>query len=97
MQSGFTFDEVSAAKEHVCGEEIINAEDTEHRMKRLARSRFSGFEQTDFDRSIEAIRNLSDAELTEELRRLLNPDCERTIIYGPELSESVRKKIEKTL
>lgn len=94
LEKGFSGDEVQAAEEHVCGEEIINAEDTEHRMKRLARCRFFGFEQTNFDESIEAIRCLSDADLVCELGRLLNPAEEKTVVYGPKLNASVRKKIE---
>lgn len=95
IEKGFAADEVQAAKEHVCGEEIINAEDTEYRMKRLARCRFFGFEQTGFDDSIEAIRRLSDAELTGVLNVLLKIGEEQTVVYGPKLTAAVRKKIEK--
>ncbi|MGI5172534.1 insulinase family protein [Treponema sp. OMZ 840] len=92
VKNGFSADEVQAAKEHVCGEEIINAEDTEYRMKRLARCRFFGFPQTAFDDSLQAVRDLSAQALSESLHRLLNPQYEKLVVYGPKLSAAVRKK-----
>ncbi|WP_428771698.1 pitrilysin family protein [Treponema sp. HNW] len=96
IKKGFSPDEVQAAKEHVCGEEIINAEDTEYRMKRLARCRFFGFEQTGFDAAIDAIRHLTGEELMQVLKALLKTGEEQTVVYGPKLTASVRKKIGGT-
>ena len=94
VQEGFGDDEIRAAKEHVCGEEIINAEDTEHRMKRLARCAFYGFEQTSFDESLKAIRGLTQEELASALQTLLASPEKIVVSYGPELSSSVQKKIK---
>ena len=91
---GFGDDEIRAAKEHVCGEEIINAEDTEHRMKRLARCAFYGFVQTPFDESLKAIRELTGEELESALQTLLSSHEKIVVAYGPELSSSVQKKIK---
>ena len=91
---GFGDDEIRAAKEHVCGEEIINAEDTEHRMKRLARCAFYGFVQTPFDESLKAIRSLTGDELESALQTLLASHEKIVVTYGPELSSSVQKKIK---
>ena len=94
VQEGFGDDEIRAAKEHVCGEEIINAEDTEHRMKRLARCAFYGFEQTSFDESLKAIRGLTGEELESALQSLLASPEKIVVAYGPELSSSIQKKIK---
>ena len=94
VQKGFGDDEIRAAKEHVCGEEIINAEDTEHRMKRLARCAFYGFVQTPFDESLKAIRELTGEELESALQTLLSSHEKIVVAYGPELSSSVQKKIK---
>ena len=90
-------DEIAAAKEHVCGEEIISAEDSEQRMKRLARSAFAGFEQHTCEQVVQAVRALTKEQLTLSLRRLLHKADEAVIVYGPALGERSQKKLKSLL
>ena len=90
-------DEITAAKEHVCGEEIISAEDTEQRMKRLARSAFAGFEQHTSEQAVHAVRALTKEQLLLFLQRLLRKADEAVIVYGPALAERSQKKLKSLL
>lgn len=87
-------DEISAAKEHLCGEEIICSEETEYRMKRLQRCLSFNFAFRNTDEILSLIRSISKDELIEAIRSILSFDSLSFIIYGPSLSESVKMKIQ---
>lgn len=97
LTGGLSDDEITAAKEHVCGEEIINAEDTEQRMKRLARSAFAGFEQHTSEQAVHAVRALTKEQLLLFLQRLLRKADEAVIVYGPAFAERSQKKLKSLL
>ena len=82
LKNGFTDDEIIAAKEHICGEEIISSEDMEQRMKFLSRNYSLNFTQTTLEETIAEIRAITREELTATLQELLNPDNEALLEYG---------------
>ena len=94
-ESFFADDEISAAKEHLCGEEIIGGEDIESRMKRLYRNFSYGFVQCSIEESIRKIRAVTEDELKECITELFNFDNEAFVFYGPEFTEKQKQKIEK--
>ncbi len=82
LQDGFSDDEIIAAKEHICGEEIISSEDMEQRMKFLSRNYSLNFTQTSLEETIAQIRAITKEELSETLQELLNPKNEALLEYG---------------
>ncbi len=82
LDEGFSDDEIIAAKEHICGEEIISSEDMEQRMKFLSRNFSLQFSQSTLEETIEEIRSVTRVELTNTLQELLNPENEALLEYG---------------
>lgn len=82
LKDGFSDDEILAAKEHICGEEIINSEDMEQRMKFLSRNFSLNFVQTNLEETLDEIRSVTREELTITLHELLNPENEALLEYG---------------
>ncbi len=80
--NGVTQEEIDAAKEHICGEEIISSEDVESRMKRLARLYFMNFDLCTFEEYCEQINSLQAKELNEDLSKMLDFSNQARIIYG---------------
>jgi len=93
LTDGFTDDEIAAAKEHICGEEIITSEDMEQRMKSLARNWHMQFPQTTPEQTIEAIRSITKQQLLDMLSHLLVQKNKALLVYGPALSNQVKKTI----
>ena len=80
--NGVSEEEINAAKEHICGEEIISSEDVESRMKRLARLYFMNFDLCTFEEYCEQINSLQAKELNEELSKMLDFSNQTRIVYG---------------
>lgn len=93
LKEGFTDNEITAAKEHICGEEIINSEDMEQRMKSLARNWYMDFSQYTPEQTIEAIRAVSKQNLIDVLTHLLDSKNESLLVYGPPLSTQAKKRL----
>lgn len=92
--NGITDDELVAAKEHLCGEEIINSEDVENRMKRLYRLYSFDFEMEEYDDTILKIRSISKSDVESAVKKLVDWSKKSLVIYGPRLSKKHKKEIE---
>ena len=90
---GFSQDELDAACEHICGEEIIAAEDMDYRSKRLFRHHSFGFPQTTTQEIADLIHSLTKDEVTNALHQLLDFDKAALLVYGNNPTESFQKKI----
>ena len=88
---GVTEDELTAAKEHLCGEEIIGSEDMEFRMKRLQRNHALGFPQVETDDIVLNIRAVSQDSVRSMLNALFNIEKKAFVSYGPALSAKTRR------
>lgn len=94
VHSGFRDDELTAACEHLCGEEIISSEEIEYRMKRLARNSSFGFPQRSTGETVACIRSITRSEVEQELVRLLDLSNAGFLVYGPRPAQSVADKIQ---
>lgn len=94
---GFTDDELEAACQHVCGEEIIAAEDMEYRSKRLFRHHSFGFPQSSTEEIAELIHSLTSQEVAATLDRLLDFQEAALLVYGSNPSESFKRKISASV
>ncbi len=88
-----TDDELNAAREHLCGEELIASEDPEYRMKRIARNYMAGYPVCDTDDVITQLRAVTRDDVQECIARLLVKPQEAAVIFGPELSPGNKTKI----
>ena len=84
-----TDDEIEAAKEHLCGEEVINGEDVEYVMKRLQRNYSLGFPFCETDDIIKDIRLVTKEDILSLVRRLLNKDKCAFVAYGASSAEEI--------
>ena len=92
-EEGFSQDELDAACEHICGEEVIAAEDMDYRSKRLFRHHSFGFPQTTTQEIADLIHSLTKDEVTNALHQLLDFDKAALLVYGNNPTESFQKKI----
>jgi predicted Zn-dependent peptidase len=93
LLEGMSDDEIDAAKEHLCGEEIISEEDMEYRMKRLMRNHLNGFERGSLEATLALIHDIGHAELDTLLRELLDFEQLAFVVYGPKLPPRKRDAI----
>ena len=89
---GISEEELQAAKEHLCGEEIINSEDVENRMKRLFRLYSFNFEMETNDETVAQIRAITKNDILEVLPKLLNLEEKALVFYGPKINKSIKDK-----
>ena len=92
-EGGFTQEELDAACQHICGEEIIAAEDMEYRSKRLFRHHSLGFPQVSTEEITDLINSLGTEEVQAALGRLLDFGRASLLVYGNNPTDSFRKKI----
>jgi len=86
--------EIEAAKEHLCGEEIISSDETEYCMKRLLRNYEMGFELRDTDSTVQGIRAVTKEDIIQAAEKLLGNDAKSAFIsFGPRLPHAVKKEI----
>ena len=94
LDQGISEEELQAAKEHLCGEEIINSEDVENRMKRLFRLYSFNFEMETNDETVAQIRAITKNDILEVLPKLLNLEEKALVFYGPKINKSIKQEIE---
>ena len=71
-----------AAKEHLCGEEIMNDSDMEMHIKRLNRNFVLHFPERNTDETIEIIRSISKNEVQELINRVFDEEKSFSFLYG---------------
>lgn len=89
LKDDLSDEEIEAAKEHLCGEEIINSEDVEYIMKRLQRNYSLGFPFYETDDIIRAIRQVSKDDILNFIKKLLNKKNCAFIAYGASCTEEI--------
>ncbi len=85
----FSDEEIEAAKEHLCGEEIINGEDVEYIMKRLQRNYSLGFPFYETDDIIRNIRLVTKEDIIAFVKKLLNKNNCAFVAYGASSREEL--------
>lgn len=78
--------ELEAAQEHLCGEEIIGDADMESHIKRLNRNAVFSLKQTNIDEILKAIRSVSLEQLKSLIDKLIIDTNRTIVVYGPKLS-----------
>jgi predicted Zn-dependent peptidase len=86
-------EEIEAAKEHLCGEEIISGEDMEYRMKRLARNFMCGYAQVSTEDIVQEIRMLDRNSVESCIATLLDEKKQSVVVFGPRSGACKRRKI----
>lgn len=94
LEEGISEEELQAAKEHLCGEEIITSEDVENRMKRLFRLYSFNFEMETIDETVAQIRSITKNDILEVLPKLLDLENKAMVFYGPKINKSIKQEIE---
>ena len=95
VEKGVSEEEIEAAREHLCGEEIILSEDIENRMKRLFRNFSYGFAQSDWEKTVERLRSVDKEALRKAVSSLFDGSSAAFVIYGPKLTAKQREMLEK--
>ena len=95
VEKGVSDDEIEAAREHLCGEEIILSEDIENRMKRLFRNFSYGFAQNDWEKTVGRLRSVDKEALNKAVSSLFDGSSAAFVIYGPKLTAKQREMLEK--
>ena len=91
---GFTQEELSAACEHLCGEEIIASEEMEYRMKRLFRNYSFGFAQRSPEETVDYLRNITKGKIEKIMDSLLDFSQANLLVYGTKPSLFIQNKIK---
>jgi len=77
-----TEDELLSAKEHLCGEEIMNDADMELHLKRLSRNCAMGFEQRDLNETLSIIRSITRDEVQKCIEEIFSIEKSFAFLYG---------------
>ena len=91
---GFTQEELSAACEHLCGEEIIASEEMEYIMKRLFRNYSFGFAQRSPEETVDYLRNITKDKIEKIMDSLLDFSQANLLVYGTKPSLFIQNKIK---
>ena len=94
LDEGISEEELQAAKEHLCGEEIINSEDVENRMKRLFRLYSFDFEMETIEETVNQIRSITKNDILAVLPKLLDLENKALVFYGPKINKLTKQEIE---
>ena len=94
LEKGISEEELQAAKEHLCGEEIITSEDVENRMKRLYRLYSFDFEMETIEETVNQIRSITKSDILAILPKLLDLENKALVFYGPKINKLTKKEIE---
>ena len=94
----FTEEEIEAAKEHLCGEEIMSAEEMEYVSKRLARNFQMGFPFLNTEEVLDTIRTVTKEDIIQVVHCLMEQKGKSApsgafVSYGPALPHAVKKEI----
>jgi predicted Zn-dependent peptidase len=90
---GVSSEEVDAAREHLCGEELMADADIENRMKFLERCYESGYEYKTADERIALIRSITKDDVECCLKEMFDVKNKALVVYGPGLSFKEKKDI----
>lgn len=82
VKYGFTEAEIRDARTHIIGELLLSAEDTENRMKRLARQYLFGNTVYTIDECIEIVNEIGDASLISRTAAAFRNDTASLVIYS---------------
>ncbi|MCR5217378.1 pitrilysin family protein [Treponema sp.] len=93
VRDGVSQEEVDAAIEHVCGEEILASGDMEYILKRNQKNFSLGFKMRDTAQTLECIRGVTKNDIMELAKALILPQNKAVIVYGPKLSKKSKKEI----
>lgn len=96
IEEGVTNEEIEAAREHLCGEEIIYSEDIESRMKRLFRNYSYGYRQTDWQYTVNKLRTVRQEDLNRSIGEVFGKSEPLFVVYGPKLTDKQRQKLEES-
>ena len=94
LEKGISEEELQAAKEHLCGEEIITSEDVENRMKRLYRLYSFDFEMETIEETVNQIRSITKSDILAVLPKLLDLENKALVFYGPKINKLTKQEIE---
>ncbi len=89
VHDDFSDEEIEAAKEHLCGEEIINGEDVEYIMKRLQRNYSLGFPFYETDDIIRDIRLVTKEDIIALVKKLLDKKNCAFVAFGASSQEEL--------
>lgn len=88
-------EELEAARQHVCGEEIISSEDPEQRMKQLARLYFLDLPLLSSEERISKVMDISLNDIQLLIKDLAHEHKRFLAVYGPALGLRRKKNIRK--
>jgi predicted Zn-dependent peptidase len=91
--NGVSDTEVIDAQGHISGELLLSAEDTENRMKRLARQFFYGGKMLSIEESIDCVMMLSREDIASRITSAFGSQDESLIVYAGKKSLKECKKI----
>lgn len=94
LEDGITNSEIQAAKEHLCGENLILSEDVENHMKKLAQDFFSGFDISSIEEINEKISHIEKSDI-DKMLSFFRKDNFSFVIYGPGINLLEKKSIKK--
>ncbi|MBP5176000.1 MAG: insulinase family protein [Treponema sp.] len=83
--------ELEAAKEHICGEEIMGSDDVEYVMKRLQRCSFMGLPLAGKDDVINSVRSVSMEDVESLAEKIIDDSMRSVFVYGRSLSAGQKK------
>ena len=94
VQYGFTETEIRDARTHIIGELQLSAEDTENRMKRLARQYLFGDTVYTIDECIEIVNDIGDVSLFSQAVSTFRKDTASLVIYSDKkMAKECRKNV----
>lgn len=93
VTEGISQEELDAAIEHVCGEEILASSDMEYILKRNQKNFSLGFNLHDTQSTLECIRGVTKNDIMNLAKRLIIEKDKALIVYGPKLSKKNKKEI----
>jgi predicted Zn-dependent peptidase len=94
VQYGFTETEIRDARTHIIGELLLSAEDTENRMKRLARQYLFGDTVYTIDECIEIVNDIGDVSLFSHAVATFRKDTASLVIYSDKkMAKECRKNV----
>ena len=83
VYNGFTEQEIADAKSHLAGELRLSSDDTEYRMKRLARQILYNGSLLSIDESIRLIQTLDSGLINTRVRESCAATEKNLVLYGP--------------
>ncbi|MBR1911706.1 MAG: insulinase family protein [Treponema sp.] len=89
VHDDFSDEEIEAAKEHLCGEEIINSEDVEYIMKRIHRNYSLGFPFFETDDIIRNIRLVTKDDIVAFVKKILDKKNCAFVAFGASSQEEL--------